>query len=81
LTWPAVPPGAVFAPAQSLTDTSTMSPSSLVQEAAPLMGGNTSNFSGAQTEQPLQGTDGSIPSFPAAETFPGPAVQQAPSGA
>ncbi|KAK3119360.1 hypothetical protein QOZ80_9BG0718670 [Eleusine coracana subsp. coracana] len=65
------------APAQSLAETSGMSPMSpggLVQEAAPLVGGN---MSGPLADQPFQGTDASIPSFPAAEMYSGQAVQQA----
>ncbi|XP_062198180.1 DEAD-box ATP-dependent RNA helicase 40-like isoform X2 [Phragmites australis] len=77
---PAVPPVSALAPAQSLADTSAMSPMSpggLVQEATLLMAGNGSNFGSAQTDQPFQGIDAAMPSFPAAEIFPGAAVQQA----
>ncbi|GJN25847.1 hypothetical protein PR202_gb13731 [Eleusine coracana subsp. coracana] len=73
----AVPPVSAVAPAQSLAETSGMSPMSpggLVQEAAPLVGGN---MSGPLADQPFQGTDASIPSFPAAEMYSGQAVQQA----
>jgi ATP-dependent RNA helicase DDX5/DBP2 len=67
--------------AQSLTDASAMSPMSpggLVQPAAaPLNGVNDGNFSGAHAGQPLfHGTGAAIPSFPAAETFPGSVAQQ-----
>ncbi|XP_062182674.1 DEAD-box ATP-dependent RNA helicase 14-like [Phragmites australis] len=77
---PAIPPVSTLLPAQSPADTSAMSPMSpggLVQEAPPLMVGNSGNFGSAQTDQPFRGTDVAVPSFPAAETFPGPAVQQA----
>jgi ATP-dependent RNA helicase DDX5/DBP2 len=66
------------APAQSLAETSgmsPMSPSGLVQEAVPLVGGN--NISGPPVDKPFQGSDAAIPSFPAVETFPGQAAQQA----
>ncbi|WVZ82637.1 hypothetical protein U9M48_029881 [Paspalum notatum var. saurae] len=76
---PAVPLVPAPTPAESLADTSTMSPMSpggLVQPAVgPLMGGGNDNFSGAQAGQPFQGTDSAFPSFPTGETFPGPAVQ------
>ncbi|KAJ1257917.1 hypothetical protein BS78_10G033300 [Paspalum vaginatum] len=76
---PAVP--LVPAPAQSLTDTSAMSPMSpggLVQPgAAPLMAGeNDSDFGGSQAGQPFQGTGTAFPSFPTGEITLGPAVQQ-----
>ncbi|RLM86851.1 hypothetical protein C2845_PM04G29620 [Panicum miliaceum] len=77
----AVSPVPSLAHTQSLTDTSAMSPMSpggLVQPAAaPLNSMNDGNFSGPQAGQPFHGTDAAIPSFPAAETFPGSAVQQA----
>jgi hypothetical protein len=52
-----------------------MSAGGLVQEAVPLVGGN--NISGPLADKPSQGTDAVIPGFPAAETLPGQAVQQA----
>ncbi|RLN35157.1 DEAD-box ATP-dependent RNA helicase 40-like isoform X1 [Panicum miliaceum] len=78
---PAVSPVPSLAHAQSLTDTSAMSPMSpggLVQPAAaPLNSMNDGNFSGPQVGQPFHGIDAAIPSFPAAETLPDSAVQQA----
>ncbi|TVU23389.1 hypothetical protein EJB05_25752 [Eragrostis curvula] len=74
----AVPPVSALAAEQSQADKSGMSPMSpggLVQEAALLAGGN--SIGGPLADQPFQGTDAAIPSFPTAEIFPGPAVQQA----
>ena len=78
---PALSPVPSLAHAQSLTDTSAMSPMSpggLVQPAAASLNSmNDGNFSGPQAGQPFHGTDAAIPSFPAAETFPRSAIQQA----
>ncbi|KAL6907907.1 hypothetical protein ACP4OV_002077 [Aristida adscensionis] len=76
----AAAPVPALVPTQSLTDASGMSPMSpggLAQESAPMMDGNDGSFGSAQASQPFQGTGVAIPSFTAAETFPGPAVQQA----
>ncbi|XP_006663114.1 DEAD-box ATP-dependent RNA helicase 40-like [Oryza brachyantha] len=68
------------APAQSLADTSAMSPMSpggLAQDGAPFIGGNDGNLVAAQGERHFQGADVAIPlNFAAAEAFPAPAVQQ-----
>ncbi|CAO2150214.1 unnamed protein product [Urochloa humidicola] len=78
---PSLSPVPSIGHAQSLTDTSAMSPMSpggLIQPpAAPLNGMHGGNFSSPQAGQSFNGADAAMPSFLAAETFPGSAAQQA----